>query len=72
MDTISPFLDINTIQPGVSSHTYQFVRTDSNVVNFVFNNIKLVDSLHNEPLSHGFVKYRIQQKPNNANGTKIT
>ncbi|MBL0287972.1 MAG: hypothetical protein IPQ19_11365 [Bacteroidetes bacterium] len=36
VDTISPFLDINTITSFVSSHDYFFERTDSNVVRFVF------------------------------------
>jgi hypothetical protein len=31
----------------------------------------LVDSVHNEPLSHGFVKFSIQQKLDNPIGTKI-
>jgi len=71
VDTISPTLDINSIQLGVASHTYQFQRTDSNVVQFVFDNILLVDSFRNEAKSHGFIKFKIQQKLNNANGTKI-
>lgn len=71
IDTISPNLDINSIQLGVASHRYQFQRTDSNVVQFVFDSIKLVDSFRNEKLSHGFIKFKIQQKLNNANGTKI-
>ena len=71
VDTIAPTLDINSILLGVASHTYQFQRTDSNVVQFVFDNILLVDSFRNEPKSHGFVKFKIQQKLNNPNGTKI-
>ena len=42
-----------------------------NVIRFVFDSIYLVDSVHNEPLSHGFVEFSIQQKPNNPDGTKI-
>lgn len=71
VDSISKYLDINTIEPGASSHRYTFMRTDSNVVKFIFDSIKLIDSNKNEKLSHGFMKFRIQQKPNNANGTKI-
>ena len=71
VDTIASTLDINSIQLGVASHAYQFQRTDSNVVQFVFDNILLVDSFRNEPKSHGFVKFKIQQKLNNPNGTKI-
>ncbi len=71
VDTISSALDINSIQLEVASHNYQFQRTDSNVVQFVFDSINLVDSFRNETLSHGFVKFKIQQKPNNPDGTKI-
>lgn len=71
VDTISKYLDINTIEPGASSHRYTYMRTDSNTIKFIFENIKLVDSNKNEKLSHGFVKFRIQQKQNNPNGTKI-
>ncbi|HOY42181.1 MAG TPA: T9SS type A sorting domain-containing protein [Chitinophagales bacterium] len=71
VDTISKYLNINTIEPGASSHRYTYMRTDSNVIKFIFDSINLVDSNKNERLSHGFVKFRIQQKPNNANGTKI-
>lgn len=71
VDTIAPTLDINSIQLGVASHEYQFQRTDSNVVQFVFDNILLVDSFRNEPKSHGFIKFKIQQKLDNPISTKI-
>jgi hypothetical protein len=71
VDTIETTLDINTLIPLVASHDYRFERIDSNVVRFVFDSIYLVDSVHNEPLSHGFVKFSIQQKLNNPIGTKI-
>jgi len=71
VDTISSTLEINTLIPLVASHDYRFERIDSNVVRFVFDSIYLVDSVHNEPLSHGFVKFSIQQKLDNPIGTKI-
>ncbi len=71
VDTIAATLDINTIIPLVASHDYRFERIDSNVVRFIFDPIYLVDSVHNEPLSHGFVKFSIQQKKDNPIGTKI-
>ncbi|MBP6512530.1 MAG: T9SS type A sorting domain-containing protein [Bacteroidia bacterium] len=39
---------------------------------FKFENILLVDSNANEPLSHGFVHYRIQPKTNLSAGDSIT
>lgn len=70
-DTISSNLDINTVVPEVSSHAYRFERSDTNVIRFIFDSIYLVDSVRNEPLSHGFVQFSIQQKLNNPIDTKI-
>ena len=38
---------------------------------FIFNNIQLPDSNVNEPASHGFVKFKINQRANNPLGTVI-
>ncbi|MCP4441628.1 MAG: T9SS type A sorting domain-containing protein [Aureispira sp.] len=72
-DTISPFLDINTLHPTTSSHAYTwrvFGETDQ-IVEFSFLNIMLVDSNANEPASHGFIRFSIQQKTNNPLGSII-
>lgn len=71
IDTISPYLDINTLRITNVSHPYTFTRIDSNIIVFEFNPIKLVDSTTNEPNSHGFVMFKINQKANNAIGTVI-
>ncbi len=71
VDTISPALDVTTIHPGVSSHDYEFEYLGEQVVRWTFNNILLVDSNANEPESHGFLKFNIQQKANNPIGTII-
>ena len=61
IDTLSPLLDISTLQPGVSSHVYE---TDLSgrgapVLTFTFNNIHLPDSTTDNLESQGFVKFRI-------------
>ena len=71
VDTISPFLDINSIQLSSASHSYRFERVDSNVVRFVFTNINLADSFTNATLSSGFVKFSIYQKRDVAVNTII-
>lgn len=71
IDTITPVLDINSIQLETASHPYQFERIDTNVIRFVFDSINLVDSFKNEQKSHGFVKFRIGQRADNPDGTKI-
>ncbi|MFK7773330.1 MAG: T9SS type A sorting domain-containing protein [Saprospiraceae bacterium] len=64
LDTLSQFLDITTVRPGVSSHDYQFDISTGGVLSFTFNNIMLPDSFVNEPASNGFVKFKVSQKPN--------
>ncbi len=71
-DTISPFLDLATLVSGASSHSYTFTIYGQGIAEWTFSNILLPDSNINEPLSHGFVKYKIKQIPGNAQGTSIT
>jgi hypothetical protein len=72
-DTISDYLDLTSIQPGASSHsfTWRFYGDNVQAVEFTFNNIQLPDSFVNEPASHGFFKYRINQKRSNPLGSII-
>jgi Secretion system C-terminal sorting domain len=70
-DTISEFLDIRTLKAGSSSHLYDMEIYGNGIVKFTFENINLPDSTTNELESHGFVKFRISQKPNNQVGTEI-
>ncbi|MCH2043618.1 MAG: T9SS type A sorting domain-containing protein [Saprospiraceae bacterium] len=72
-DTISPYLDITTLQPMVSSHNYtwQVFGVNQQVVEFTFPNIMLVDSNTNEAGSHGFIRFKINQVTDNPLGTII-
>ncbi|PLX01286.1 MAG: hypothetical protein C0594_13470 [Marinilabiliales bacterium] len=72
IDTISQYLEIASITPGVSSHPYYIEALSNEVVQFVFSDIMLPDSSTNEIASHGFVKFKINQKPGNPKGTVIT
>ena len=71
LDTLSTFLDPATVVPGASSHSYSFERLEGNVLRFTFDNILLPDSTVNEPASHGFVAFEIDQQPGNPIGTLI-
>jgi len=64
-------LDLTTLQLGASSHNYQATIEGQNVLVFTFNNIMLPDSNVNEAASHGFVKFKIQQKIDNPLGSLI-
>ncbi len=70
-DTISPYLDPQTVRPGASSHDYEFEVYGNGILKFTFNNIDLADSSTNFAASNGFVKYRISQRLDNPIGTAI-
>jgi uncharacterized repeat protein (TIGR01451 family) len=58
-DTLNEDLQASTLQMLVSSHSCKATVKD-NIVFFEFRNILLADKNINEPMSHGFVSFRIQ------------
>lgn len=62
-DTLDSKLNWSTFEMLGASHNYQVTMNDGKCI-WTFDNINLVDSIHNEPLSHGYVTYRI--KPRNT------
>lgn len=71
-DTLDTDLNIFTVVPGVSSHSNEFKMYGERVLEWTFNKISLPDSTSNEPESHGFVSFSVEQLPNLAEGTQIT
>jgi len=53
-------LNLNSFTPIAASHSYSTIVTPDGMVQFVFDNIMLPDSVHDEPNSHGWVVYRIR------------
>ncbi len=70
LDTISDYLEPQSIRNMNASHPYKF-SIQGNVYRWEFNNILLPDSNVNEPLSHGFIKFTIDQVENNPIATRI-
>jgi len=70
-DEIDENLDLSSLVLGASSHEYDLQVRYGRTLEFTFNNIMLVDSVANEPESHGFIKYKIKQKPNLADGVQL-
>ncbi len=70
-DTLDINLNIFSVVTGVSSHPYTFRIFGPRVLEWTFENILLPDSTANEPGSHGFVTYEVNQNPNLPNGTII-
>lgn len=71
LDTLSEWLDLNSVRPGVSSHAYSFQVLEGRVLEFRFSDILLPDSTTNEPASNGFIEFSVKQRPNNPDGTRI-
>jgi alpha-tubulin suppressor-like RCC1 family protein len=73
VDTLSQYLDLSTLEPGASSANYKLSISGEGrpVLKFTFDNINLVDSFTNEPMSHGFVKYKIAPFSSTPLGTQI-
>ncbi len=69
-DTLDSDLDVSSFQLLAYSHQ-PMVQIKENAVRFNFPNIMLVDSHANEPLSHGYVQYKIKIKDNKPVGTVI-
>lgn len=61
-DTLDSKLDWSSIEMVSASHGYQFSVKNDRYCTWLFENIKLVDSVRNEPLSHGYLAYHIKPK----------
>jgi hypothetical protein len=72
VDTLSSYLNPASIHSMLSTHNYQMEIMNGDELKFTFNNILLPDSNINEPQSHGFIKFKIDQQPGNPKGSVIT
>jgi uncharacterized repeat protein (TIGR01451 family) len=61
-DTLPQNLDPSTIVMGAGSHPFSWQLEGQGTLKFLFANILLPDSNYNEPLSHGFVGFRIRPR----------
>jgi len=71
-DTLTTNLDWSTFEPLHMSHPMGEVHIENErYVDFEFANINLPDSTSNEPLSHGYIYYRIKPKQNLVIGDQM-
>lgn len=70
-DTLSPSLDITTLVPGSSSHSYDFEVNGEGIVKFTFRNINLLNEATDAARSYGFIKFKVSQKKDNPEGMVI-
>ncbi|MFZ9942313.1 MAG: DUF7619 domain-containing protein [Bacteroidia bacterium] len=70
-DTLDVNLNLFTVSAGVSSHPCNFRIYGQRVLEWRFDNILLPDSNVNEPASHGFVTFTVEQIPDLPDFTTI-
>lgn len=61
-DTLDNNLLRSTFKPLAASHLFETQIEENGAVTFTFKNIMLPPAITNEPLSHGFVSYRVLPK----------
>jgi len=71
LDTLTEHLEVASLQMLSASHDYTLTILKENILKFAFNDILLVDSVKNEPLSHGYIRFEIDQKLDVPLGTVI-
>jgi hypothetical protein len=70
-DSISDKLHMPSFELLSASHPYTFRLLPDGMAEWRFDNINLPDSAHNEPASHGFIRYRMKPKNNLLLGDEI-
>jgi uncharacterized repeat protein (TIGR01451 family) len=71
-DTLSSNFDLSTFQLLAYNHQPLVQILEGGIARFNFPNINLPDSNTNEPLSHGYVQYKIKLKDGLSVGTQTT
>ncbi|MCB0570753.1 MAG: T9SS type A sorting domain-containing protein [Phaeodactylibacter sp.] len=70
-DTLSEWISLSTLRPGVASHPYSWRLYGPGILEFRFDDILLPDSTTNEPASHGFVSFKTHHIDSAPLGTVI-
>lgn len=70
-DTLDNLLNSTSLEMIAASHPYKISIDNGKFIRWQFDNIGLVDSLHNEPQSHGYITYRIKVENNLVDGDSI-
>ncbi len=70
-DQLPDALDVSTLEMGSASDPYRLTVSENGLLRWTFDNILLPDSTANEPMSHGYLTYRIKMKPNQRIGTRV-
>jgi len=71
LDTVDAGFNMNSLEVLAASHPMVPAVLNGNILRFTFDAINLPDSNENEPLSHGYVMYRITPSASLANGAVL-
>jgi hypothetical protein len=71
LDTLSESLDLATLKVIATSHPCTWRLRSERILEFLFANIALPDSISDEPASHGFAAFTIQPRRDLAQGDSI-
>ncbi|MDA3854379.1 MAG: FG-GAP-like repeat-containing protein [Bacteroidales bacterium] len=58
-NTLPDYVDKSSFKMVSASHHYELIESEGGQKEWFFGNIQLLDSLTNEPESHGYVKYQV-------------
>lgn len=72
LDTLNSKFDPESLEMISSSHSYQLNLLENNTYQWKFNGIALVDSNRNEPLSRGYVSFRVKPVTGLTVGTVVS
>lgn len=64
-------LNVETLRPGASSHSYDYEVVGDGVVRFNFLDINLVGDEIDEAASYGFIKFKVSQQSDLPDGTNF-
>ncbi|NJK83846.1 MAG: hypothetical protein HC912_08575 [Saprospiraceae bacterium] len=70
-DTLPEGLDITSVVPGASSHSYKFEVYGNRILKFTFDDLAIPSINKDEATSKGFVSFRVRQNANVPKGTVI-
>jgi photosystem II stability/assembly factor-like uncharacterized protein len=62
LDTLSQWVEPSSLRVRATSHPCTLAIRGTNILEFIFNDINLPDSISDEPNSHGFVQYTVRTR----------
>ncbi|MFN3404830.1 MAG: T9SS type A sorting domain-containing protein [Cytophagaceae bacterium] len=73
LDVLDESLDLETFIPGITSHPCKVEISGKGrpVITWIFEDINLPAKITNEPLSHGYIKYKIKPKTGLTPGKRV-